>query len=209
MALIIDFLKNCFPDRSGDGARVEYRLTCSGIVYDGGVKTIDWTKSYSSRILSSDHFRLVVASIPADDYPQELALSFQCPEITLTDIKERTTHSETYLPDETIAQDIAVLLTLFTRRLITVAGKVREIPAHITQGLEEYPSPIQGRIGPHWQPQPSTFIHTPDPKINGIRVEIRSYMPRELPLNRIGLNRFLGWFAEQDEDLSERRGGSA
>ncbi len=65
---------------------------------------------------------LEVVSRPFDDYPQELALVISAPE----HVTESTGNfAQSFPPDDDIARDLAVLLTVFLRRLVTVYVKVR------------------------------------------------------------------------------------
>jgi hypothetical protein len=74
---VLDFLRADFPDRvATDERQFEYRLLCSGTLHRDLVG--NWTKSDAARVLSTDHFGLIVAEIPIDRYPQELALRFTC-----------------------------------------------------------------------------------------------------------------------------------
>ena len=51
----------------------------SGIIYNGRVITADWTKATGSRFISAGEITLIVASDFIRDYPQEVALRFECP----------------------------------------------------------------------------------------------------------------------------------
>jgi hypothetical protein len=101
--------------------RVEYRLICSGAFYPNHILS-EWSKSDSARILLHSPFELLVASRPYDDYPQELALRFFVGEINETE----GSFSTFGFPDKEIAADLAALLTLLCRRLVTVSVKLRE-----------------------------------------------------------------------------------
>lgn len=125
---ILEFLKGQKPEQPGnDVITCEYRLLCSGELYNGDVETLDWRKSTLCRLLLNSPFTVFVASDPREaNYPQELALRFTTHMVTEEhEYTYKTSYS--YYPDEEIAKDIAALLCLFCRRLITVCAKVREI----------------------------------------------------------------------------------
>ncbi len=180
---ILDYLKNAesrirvdkdnavqfseSPDR--ESAQVEYRLICSGAFYPAQFLG-DWSRSNVARILLSLPFELLVASRPFDDYPQELVLRF-----AVSPIKEsngKVFHS--YYPDFEIASDVAAILTLLCRRLITVSGKLREKydSPHVPAILADYPIPValQMRVS-HWPKRPMHFLYG----LDGIKV--KSYHP--------------------------------
>ena len=73
---LIEFLKGLQPgdnESLQEAVEVEYRLACSGELYNRGVVTADWRKSDITRVLLSERrVELFVASRPFDDYPQEL-----------------------------------------------------------------------------------------------------------------------------------------
>ena len=186
---------------------MEYRLVCSGTLYNGQLVSADWTKSVASRHLSPKYFTLLAANSRIDEYPQELALRFKCPLIS-------EVHGNSYLtyrPDDEIARDIAALLTLFTRRLVTVACKVREIsespPApDIFEPLRDFPCPVIGRDTSYWPPRPSTVITTPERTDQGWRArqEVKSYMPLPVPVNPEVLSDFFERILKLENDLASR-----
>src|SRR3990172_5564515 len=112
-----------FANGQGTPVSFEYRLLCSGELYNSRVLTADWRKSDATRILFRGAFSLVVCSHPFHDYPQELCLRLSAPSV----IESHGAAISMFFPDEDIARDLAALLSLFLRRLITVAGKVREL----------------------------------------------------------------------------------
>lgn len=184
---VIDFLKG-FPDAEhSDVVDFEYRLLCSGELYNANVQTFDWRKSTVTRILCDGPFRLLVASNPFDEFPQELALRFSAPLVT-----ERQGNSAfLFHPDDEIARDIAALLSLLLRRLITVAAKAREVHPRKHEGdidlLLDWPSPLIKSITPtHWEYKPSTVLYRPDGT-----TEIENYNPRPLGVDVRRLNETL------------------
>jgi hypothetical protein len=72
-------------DRSGiasDGVEVEYRLACSGELYNRKVLTADHRKGDITRVLLRSPIELFVASQPFSDYPQELCARMKIGQIT-------------------------------------------------------------------------------------------------------------------------------
>jgi hypothetical protein len=193
--LVVQFLRKHFPERSGNESTVEYRLTSSGTLYDGGVIAAEWYKSFVTRNLSPSQFHLFVATDFLRDYPQELSLTFDCPIITVS-VRENVT--STFLPDDEIASDLTALLTLFTRRLITVACKVRE-------KCPEYdsPYPTQGKVGAYWPRHPSIVSRTPT-KGGGVETSVQSYDPLQVAFDRPALSAFFDWLAKQETPLACR-----
>jgi hypothetical protein len=173
---VLDFLHG-FPDAKDEGrVAFEYRLLCSGALYNGSVETTDWRKSTVARILCDDPFRLLVVSQPFDEFPQELALRFSAPLVT----EEHGNSKSIFYPDDEIARDVAALLSLLLRRLVTVATKTREVHPKRYEGdldiLLDWPSPLVKSLDPiHWEYKPSTILYRPDQP-----PEIKDYNPRPL-----------------------------
>jgi hypothetical protein len=103
------FLKERLEGKPPAGeVEVEYRLACSGELYNRSIKTGDWRKSDATRILLRTPFELFVASQPFDDYPQEL-----CARLVLTRaIESDQLFSRGFLPDKDVIEDLCSLLTL-------------------------------------------------------------------------------------------------
>ena len=161
------------PRLDENSVRVEYRLICSGMLYPGQLLG-DWAHSDVARILLSLPVELLVASRPYDDYPQEFALRFVVSPVEETG--DRIIHS--YRPDWEIASDFAALLTLLCRRLITVAGKVREqySSRHVTPILADYPGPIATTLrSSYWKEHPLDFVS------GRTSVYVHSYHPPNVP----------------------------
>lgn len=173
---VLDFLKG-FPDvKNDDVVDFEYRLLCSGELFNGNVKTFDWRKSTITRILCDGPFRLLVVSNPFDEFPQELALRFSAPLVT----EHQGNSTSLFYPDDEIARDIAALLSLLLRRLITVAAKTREVhPKKHEEDIDlllDWPSPLVKSLTPtHWEYKPSTVLYRADGS-----TEIENYNPRPL-----------------------------
>lgn len=139
---------------------VEYRLLCSGELYNGKVLTADWRKSDATRLLLTSPFELTVVSQPFDDYPQELSLRFKVSQVT----EKKDNVSFSFLPDEDIARDIASFLSLFCRRLIIVSAKVRESrpndPNEYPAVFRDWPIAFTNCLKlTSWKRQPSTVVY--------------------------------------------------
>ena len=60
---VLDFLKGQLgPEADGDGVIFDYRLLCSGELYNARVVTFDWRKSDAARVLFDSPFSLAVCS---------------------------------------------------------------------------------------------------------------------------------------------------
>jgi hypothetical protein len=83
---VLDLLKrsNSNAAHATEDVYFEYRLLCSGALYNAEVLTADWRKSDITRLLVDGPFILTVCSHPFDDYPQELSLRFQTALVTET-----------------------------------------------------------------------------------------------------------------------------
>jgi hypothetical protein len=178
---VLDLLKSSQSNQPQptDVAAFEYRLLCSGELYNSEIITTDWRKSAVTRLLLRKPFSLTVCSSPFDDYPQELCLRFQ------TGVAEETrgNSSFSFYPDEEIARDIAAILSLLLRRLITVTAKVREIHPrryeHEPDFLLDHSVAFVKTLTPiYWKREPAAVIYG----MEGIS-EIIDYNP--LPLGVI------------------------
>jgi hypothetical protein len=132
---LIKFLQASDHDRMGEA--VEFRLACSGELYNRRVHTYDWRKSDATRILLEEPFSLVVASRPFDTYPQELCLRFTVgfeTEHSPIPGAVGSTCTSTFLPDEDIVEDVCAVLTLLSRRLIARVAKTMQTPGFIPPG---------------------------------------------------------------------------
>jgi hypothetical protein len=158
-----------------NSVRVGYRLVCSGMLYPSHFLG-DWSHSDGARILLHLPVVLLVAGRPFDDYPQELVLRFVADQVHETN--GRTQYM--YYPDEEIASDVAALLTLFCRRLITVSAKVRE--EHVCMGvppvLADFPIPAVTTMRmSYWKERPLSVRYGLD------GVSVKSYHPPPQPFN--------------------------
>src|ERR1051325_6496764 len=118
---VLDFLAGRLQSARGenDWQASEFRLLSSGALYNGNVLTTDWRKSDVVRRILSKPFSLLTCSRPIDAYPQELTLHIGVPGVTET----RGQFITSFHPDEIIAQDLAVILCVYLRRLVSVAVK--------------------------------------------------------------------------------------
>jgi hypothetical protein len=152
---VLDFLAGLDNKHSEDIVKFEYRLLCSGSLYNGNVTTADWRKSDATRFLLRKPFELFVCSHPFDEYPQELSLSFKTGSLL--------TNGISYYDFE-IVQDLAALLSLFCRRLITVTTKVREIhPNHHGSEVDPFLDWPIGLVSSlrilNWKYQPAEVVY--------------------------------------------------
>ncbi len=151
---VLQFLAGNFDT----GITSEYRLLCSGELFNKNVRTFDYHKSEPSRWLLAKPFNLRVVSQPFYDYPQELRLVFSCPAY----VTEGTEQSSlTFPPNDDIAKDLAAFLTVFLRRLVTVYSKVsvayRDFPPSVKseEFAGPYPLPIANASTPtNWKRKP-------------------------------------------------------
>src|SRR5689334_23044391 len=160
-----------FLQNGGKGAiGVEYRLVCSGELYNGRLITADYRKSDAGRVLLQSPLELFVVGRPFHRYPQEL-----CARLTLdlTEEPERASLTDAsggviLLPDEDVIEDICSILSLLSRRLISPVGKTREQHPSHTDSLShealgsyasDFPAPIT-QLPPTtaWKARPLTVI---------------------------------------------------
>lgn len=172
---VLHFLEDPKCERKPeDFLHAEYRLLCSGILYRSCLG--DWTKSETSRILLDEPLLLFVVSRPFDDYPLELALQLTVPRVKEEEKNKLGTRIHMYYPDEEVARDLAALLSLLFRRLITVAGKVSETHTNYRHPLFDHrpiPIPLATSIRRAcWRPHPLAVITT------FAGQEIEDYNPR-------------------------------
>jgi len=130
---VLEYLAGRYANRKGT-ILSEFRLLCSGVLYNARVQTFEWQKSDAARSLLTEPCKLSVVSQPLDEYPQELTLLFTSPE----HVTETAGNSiQMFPPDDDIAQDMAVLLTVFLRRLVTVYVKARRTHVRNPQSQAE------------------------------------------------------------------------
>jgi hypothetical protein len=189
---ILDFLKRWSRSKRAQRGMdtFEYRLLCSGELYNSNVSTFDWRKSDATRILLRSPFTLVVCSQPFEDFPQEIALRFSAPLVSETE----GISTLTLCPDTEISGDLAALLTLYCRRLITVAAKVRTTHRKEYKDepalFQDWPIGFIKSLDPvHWERKPATVVRTNQ----GIK-SITDYNPPPLGIDPNRLQRWLRSF---------------
>jgi hypothetical protein len=181
---ILDFLSTAKQESvqgNENSIEVEYRLICSGTLFPANFLG-DWSKSDIARILLRHPIELLVASAPYDQYPQELAARFIVPLVREREGKVL----RSYHPDEEIASDLAALLTLLCRRLLTVSAKIRarhHNAADIEPLLADYPVPAMttAKIS-YWAPRPLNFLYS----LSGVQVQSYHPHPQAFDRNEIG-----------------------
>ena len=181
---VLDFLKDKMDSqKEDDRIFCEYRLVCSGVIYQGGdVRNMDWWKRPHARIIMSSPVRLIVASETANDYPQELSLRFVSS--LVTENSERST--DIYYPDEEIARDLAALLSLLFRRLVVVGGKVRQgflnLDVNESDLFRDLPIGIISSLNTtHWDRHPSIVVYGQ----NGIEIIDYNPKPKAISIERL------------------------
>jgi hypothetical protein len=120
----------------------EFRLLCSGALYRGKVETFDWRKSDVCRLLLDGRIVLFVASRPMDVYPQELMLRIPIPMVQSSDSPGAVIMGYRH---REVAADLAALLTLLLRRLISVHSHVRVLHGSEFSGglgMPDWPWPV-------------------------------------------------------------------
>jgi hypothetical protein len=157
---VLDYLADpTCAKRPGDALCADYRLLCSGSVYrrtEG-----EWYKNEGARFLLDPPLLLYAASRPFDEYPLELVLRLTVARVEEThpgrwgDVKI----TATFHPDDEVARDLAALLTVLCRRLITVMGKSAErLAEHEYPEFDRIPLPIAHLRRVYWPPYPPTLI---------------------------------------------------
>ncbi|MFN7944006.1 MAG: hypothetical protein U0Z53_01420 [Blastocatellia bacterium] len=141
----------------------EYRLVCSGIVYNSDVKTTDWTKSSYAKVILNKPVNLIVANEHITDYPQELSLRF-----VTSLVKEQSGENMqiSFYPDEDVARDLAAILSLLFRRLVIVGGKIRQVFLSPDESMPDFlhdrPIGIISSLNKtHWERHPSIIEYGP------------------------------------------------
>ena len=165
----------------------EYRLLCSGTLHHRCQG--DYSKSEAARILLYEPLLLFVASRPFDDYPLELALQLTVPEVTDEEPTKHGKRYQIYHSDEEVVRDLAALLSLRCRRLITVAGKASERYSDYSHPLFDrrpFPLPLATSIRRvFWRPHPFTVLTSFEGQ------EIQDYNPRPKQLDPSRLTELL------------------
>lgn len=149
-----------------DRVTVEYRLACSGELYNRKVITAGgWRKSDVTRVLLRTPLELFVASQPFAAYPQEL-----CVRLDLSYVTEshggKISSIRTFLSDEDIVEDLSSILSLLSRRLISPGSKTREQHSDPQLALGSYgsdfPMPVLSAAPiAVWAQRPATIVYRP------------------------------------------------
>lgn len=166
----------------------EYRLICSGTIYRD--ITGDWSKSEEARLLLAPPLLLYAASRPFDEYPLELVLRLRIARAEQTHKGPAgATMTTVFHPDAEVARDLAALLTMLCRRLITVAGKSTERHGDYRHPVFEYlPMPLATSMRKvYWPPHPLTILTSFD---GG--QQVRDNNPAPTPLDPGALTALLG-----------------
>jgi hypothetical protein len=175
------------PEPHPDRVTVEYRIACSGELYNRRVKTFDWRKSDITRILLESPFELSVASRPFGSYPQELCARMALGYVTEMDDAPLASTRTTFLPDEEVVEDLCSLLSLLSRRLISPGPKIMEHHVDPRVGRSSnVPIPIFPEpAAASWRPRPLNVVTT------GSHVEILANSPPPVGVDPYALRDFL------------------
>ncbi|MFL6604444.1 MAG: hypothetical protein ACJ8R9_24350 [Steroidobacteraceae bacterium] len=172
---VLEYLKSAPQSSHEFGVTFEYRLLCSGELYNSKVSTSDWRKSNVAQYLCGSSFTILAVRNPLRHFPQELVVRFKA-----NRVEERgAMASVSFVPDEDIARDLAALLSVIFRRLVTVAGKTRELyPRFSPNDIEELldtPLPLVNALDAvHWQERPLGITWT----YGDDRQQVIDYNPR-------------------------------
>lgn len=182
---VLDYLADPKCEKNAQHClHAEYRLLCSGTLH---CSQGDYSKSEIARVLLRAPLLLFVTSRPFDDYPLELALQLTVREVTDSFNDDKIAH--TYHPDEEVVRDLAALLSLWSRRLITVAGKVSGKYSDYRHPLfdgQPFPTPLANSIrSVFWRPHPIAILTSRDGQ------EIHNYNPRPKRLDPYRLTELL------------------
>jgi hypothetical protein len=131
----LEYLKTRNSD--AEAVEVEYRLACSGELYNRTVLTADWRKSDITRVLLRDPFELFVVG-QFEQYPQELCARLKLSYVTEENDSHGVKSAITFLPDDEIIDDLCSILSVLARRLISVVGKTWERRAERDTDLGSY-----------------------------------------------------------------------
>jgi hypothetical protein len=147
--------------RPHDSCCADYRLLCSGIIYRETPG--EWYKSESARFLLAPPLLLYAASRPFDEYPLELVLRLTVAFVRETEkggFPEGIMPPVTmFYPDEEVAKDLAALLTVLCRRLITVMGKSAErLADYQYPEFQRIPQPVRSMRNVYWRPHPIGLV---------------------------------------------------
>lgn len=171
---LIDYLKD--PTSDPEKRRTsEFRLLCSGLMFSGNRPV----HNIYARLLLAKPFTLAVAMpiTARPHYPQEWSLRISIAAVT----ESANNMTRTLMPDYEIASDLAALLTLLCRRLITVAGNVSISEKAPIDGAPDWlstmPVPIVTKLSiKHWPDQPSIYVsHPTRPELNHPEPQVKRF----------------------------------
>jgi len=148
-------------DKNPHHTDCEYRLLCSGLLSSKAE-----LNRAASRFLLSRPFKWIVASDSWDRFPM-----YEWPLETVIQFRSYGTQRQIgptqyfYPPDDELAHDLAALLTLINRRLVTVAGSSSKsapgmLPEHPPMVLQ---TPLFTRMNLTYWPQQPHIIHRQHP----------------------------------------------
>ncbi|MGH9870650.1 MAG: hypothetical protein ACREAA_21140 [Candidatus Polarisedimenticolia bacterium] len=179
MMNVLNFLKNSSSRPVELGLPIsEYRLLCSGLVYNSEVFSVVWTQNRAARCLSERPFELSV--LGDEEYPQELILRIAAG-MTSESGNGISIHRQA---DDEIAEDLAALLSLLLRRLITVSAKVRiSLPG---EKPEEFPMPLLNSIRRTVRRKRPSFV-----KLGSEGLSVSSHVLPPVPVHAGELHRLL------------------
>jgi hypothetical protein len=175
--------------RPQDSHSAEYRLLSSGSIF----RAIqgDWVKSDAARFLLAQPLLLYAVSRPFDEYPLKLVLRLTVARVEHTQPgRAGISIASLFYPDAEVAQDLATLLTVLCRRLITVSGKSMERSADYMYPRFDYmPLPLATSMRKvYWPSLPASVLTSFDgQKIYNNNPEPASVDPHALTALLLGL----------------------
>ncbi|HWA26866.1 MAG TPA: hypothetical protein VG734_14500 [Lacunisphaera sp.] len=183
-----DRLKNPGPQSGGD--IYEYRFLLSGCAFNGDLNG-DYSKSTLGGLLLEEPFPLWKVGQSFEDYPQELAAWIKVAPVTYKSGIMTTVGS----PHEAVADDLAALLTLFFRRLVTVIGPTSVTLPHPynrppVQSPLPQPLALAARETYAWPRLPLTVIYGAEAP------HFRNPNPKEIDVSPIALRAFFVMLAK-------------
>lgn len=205
MSHLHNALQKWFDPRSkntSEKVRVEYRLLCSGELYNLSACCppyyIDYWRSPFLRLILDGLPGLFVTNEPHRNYPQELSFTFDCHLI-----EDSSDESSTiYHNDQEIAEEFVALLSVLTRRLVCLLCKVSEYyyDKEMMHGLpQHWPYQVYNIATPRiWSVKPATVIYDGQD-----RPKIECNMPPPVAVDTAKLMQFLKAFALLDKKVAE------
>jgi len=181
---------------------VEYRLLCSGELYNFGAccppHYIDYWRNPFLRLILDGLPGLFVTNEPHSPYPQELSFTFDC--YVIEDSSNGS--SVIYHNDQEVAEEFTALFSVLTRRLVCVFCKISEYNYNkeATCGLPQYwPHQVYNASTPRvWSKKSATLIYDGQE-----RPKIESHMPPPVGIDTSRLKKFLKKFASLNEAVAK------